>query len=1121
MAKVLLIILTVTSYHLYFIGNDADYASIIESSTKELPGLNLFTWLDSFMELEEVNPDLIDIIIASDSGAILNEKVKVFSETFEIPTLFLFSGEPADFTFYSDFTSKCLSDTIISLINYFSLSQSSIIWTYSNSNLEVIEKTHNENSKITQISFLSESTADISGALIKILKQEGIQNFFILPDQISCENLLKGFKASYLNKEGYVAIMFTTCIHEDLDDGSLILAYESLESANSSYIYKELLIGKFFQSFIERDLSSYDISLRLKRIYNSKCKFSIVNVQGGLKKTVGKVDNGDVQIDSSIVYFGGIQDLSNFTQAKIFISANTGSFNPNGASPAYTNIEYQQGTYFAVEKINRDHSYFTNFQFELYDKVDCGVSVFDYNYSKDCFTKHRPHMGISYIPPQFPSAMPFMKQLYQLKLNIQFIGGIGSSGLLSSKTEYPYFVRTVSPSSDFSSAWANLIRLYGWNKIIVHYSNDSFGITAYKILNDSHKDFGFEFINDQKYREVNTIWNYESVSPYYSNMKNSMSLGCNIVFLIMGDPTPFFWLEGLYDLGVRRGDYTFVLFTVTGLASFYQGNANGEKRKELMHGSFAIYNGAWVGEYGESVKQEYLKYRNNAWGKSYFIDAVYTAAETADFLLKQGKPFEDIDVFNQAIRSVRFIGTTGTISFNPDTNNRNMFYFNVFNFYEDDQGNWHDDGVALISPLGTVYYTVIQEAVWVNGEIPKSMKEKYENCPFREDQIRDSTSAVKIKISVSFILLLISSIITIYSLHKIRFRKIVMMQVKSHIVFEDYLTLGFIFIEALQMISIGPPFVSFNNFLSNLSEILSFNISKVTQFKDTTFWIIFFSMIFLSYLWIIIIFMCSFRVFRCFPVVLNKLESFKNFLIPIMSNYLFLPIIVSLISILMCDKAISEDYTDSYLNYDCNMYCWRDDHIFYATLACIQIVIYIPVAILYRTLWQEENQMINIRTNSVFLIFKNICVVVLVILGKILKKDYELIHGITFLIISFVLFIVALIINHPYNYDRANLLSKLMIFCVFWNTIVCMLGSFVVNESYASVSLQLLGWLSIIISGLLIQKKLPQNLLVSIPGRNISDLFKFAFGIQSFQKSIYILDEEEGLSLNEEKENLN
>ena len=84
------------------------------------------------------------------------------------------------------------------------------------------------------------------------------------------------------------------------------------------------MIGNFFKSLTKRDLSSYEIFLSLKRIYNNECKFSIVNVQGGLRKTVGKVDNGEVQIDSSIVYFGGIQDLSNFTQAQIFVSANTG-----------------------------------------------------------------------------------------------------------------------------------------------------------------------------------------------------------------------------------------------------------------------------------------------------------------------------------------------------------------------------------------------------------------------------------------------------------------------------------------------------------------------------------------------------------------------------------------------------------------------------------------------------------------------------------------------------------------------------------------------------------------------------------------------------------------------------
>ena len=490
------------------------------------------------------------------------------------------------------------------------------------------------------------------------------------------------------------------------------------------------------------------------------------------------------------------------------------------------------------------------------------------------------------------------------------------------------------------------------------------------------------------------------------------------------------------------------------------------------------------------------------------------------FLMNQGKAYEDRDVFNQAARNIRFLGTTGTISFNPDLNDRNMFYYNVFNFYEDSLGNWHDDAVALISPLGTVYYTVLQDTVWVNGEIPKSMKENYSNCPFRKDEIRDSSSSTKIKVSVSVILLLISTILTIYALRKMRFRKIIMMEIKSYIVFEDYLTLGFIFIESLQMIAIGPSFVSFNRFLSNLSEILSLNISNVTDFKDTTFWIIFYSMIFLSYAWIFIVLICYLRVLRFSSVLTKRLEDLKSFMIPIMSNYLFLPIVVSLISILMCDKAISKDYTDSYLNYDCNMYCWRDDHIAYAIIACVQIVFYIPLAILYRTLWQEENQTINIRTNSLFLIVKNLCVVALVIIGKILKKDFEMIHGIVFLIISFVLFVVVILIKNPYNYDRANLWSKLVIFCVVWNTAVCLMGNYSINENYASVALQLLGWLAIVISGLYIQNKLPENLLISIHGRSIVELFKFAFGIQPLSRSKYFLNDEI-LNLCEEGSRLN
>ena len=38
------------------------------------------------------------------------------------------------------------------------------------------------------------------------------------------------------------------------------------------------------------------------------------------------------------------------------------------------------------------------------------------------------------------------------------------------------------------------------------------------------------------------------------------------------------------------------------------------------------------------------------------------------------------------MRLIRFTGTTGVISFDSTSNDRNIVYFNLFNFYEDDNG---------------------------------------------------------------------------------------------------------------------------------------------------------------------------------------------------------------------------------------------------------------------------------------------------------------------------------------------------------------------------------------------------------------------------------------------------
>ena len=1108
---ILLLLVAVNSYSIFTINLDSEYKEILDSVINQLPESSIHVPLNNLEELMKMDIDLVDALIVESRTTVEKSNFERFSQFYQIPTLILSEGANKNFTFYSEYSDECFGKSIISITEFLSLSEPSFVWTFSYENSKIFNFI--QKNSYTEFSYvsLSESLSiqDVASSLSNILKQKGIMNYIFLHKEDTCESFSQGFETSYLTKKGNVALFFTECIYQAFYDGYLFLTYKSFEYVKSKNDYKLSKLKKFLNPFIESDLPKNEILQKLQSLYNSKCEFSIVNIQAGQLKIIGTLEDSKISLNDTIIYIGSITNLTNYKFPTIVISANTGSFNPNGAPRAYSNIGHQQGTQFAVEKINRDHLLFPHHILKLYGEVDCGVSIFDYNYSKSCFTHHRPEMGVVYIPTIFSITLPILKQLSSLNLSLPFIGGIGSSGLLSNKHEYPYFTRTCSPSSDFASAWANLIRLYGWTKIIAHYTNDSFGTTAYRILNNSQETYGFKFINDEKFRPIDLIFDNQTVKLYAEHMKDSISLGCNIHFLMMGDPTPYFWFEGLYDLGVRRGDFTFVLFTSTGLSNFEAANANVKKRKELMHGTLLIFNGAWVGEYGAQVKQEYLKYRESAWGRSYFIDAVYSAGVTSKLLIDQGKAYEDKDVFMSALRNVRFLGATGMISFSSDSNDRNIYYYNVFNFYEDKDGTWHDEAVALISPLSTVYYTVLKDTVWVSGEMPKSMKEYYSNCPFRKDQIQDSSRGVAIKISVSIVLLFISSVLTVYSLKRLRFRKIIMLKIKAYIVFEDYLTLGFIFIEVLQMISIGPSFSAFNQFLSNISEILSLNLSKVTRFKDTTFWVIFLSMLSISYFWIFILISSYFRIFRCFSSLLRRIEEIKIYLIPIVSNYLFLPTIVSLISILMCDKSISGKSTDSYLNYDCNTFCWRDSHIVYSFLSSIQFIIYIPLAILYRTIWQEENKVLNIRTNSVYLIIKNLTVVVLVILGKILKDDFELVHGIVFLVVVFLLFVLVLILKNPYNYDRANLWCKIMIVCVLWNTIVCLIGNFVLVEIYAAVILQISGWICIGVFGVFLQSRLPENALVSAKGRSIVELFKFAFGVQSFHKSIYALQEYE------------
>ena len=260
----------------------------------------------------------------------------------------------------------------------------------------------------------------------------------------------------------------------------------------------------------------------------------------------------------------------------------------------------------------------------------------------------------------------------------------------------------------------------------------------------------------------------------------------------------------------------------------------------------------------------------------------------------------------------------------------------------------------------------------------------------------------------------------------------------------------------------------------------------------------------------------------------KSIDNLRLKTIPIMSNYLFIPTVVIMMCIITCDKAINNNLTGSFLNYDCNQTCWIGNHIQKVVPALLFLVIYVPVAILYRTLWQENDHELNIRANSTYLIGKTFLYIVLVIFDKTIKTSYAFPHALAFTVIMIALMLYVRF-RPPFNYDRANLWGEIILCCVVWNSIISTISMNVYTHTYTWIILQLTGWVIIVIIGVFMQSRLPPNLIITKKGKSIVGLFRFEFGFRKFDATAYCKEnktsikneEEQKESIKNEEENKN
>jgi hypothetical protein len=1016
--------------------------------------------------------------------------------------IILGEGKSLPWVFYTFPEKSCKYSSIFSVFSYFSIKKPAVLWEISDSNLKILNNLINSLFRPVFQANLKEgeSFENIKKVVGKTLKSEGLMNYLILNNKIPCSTFENVLKDLHLEKQWSLSLYFDECIYQMTRTGSFVLVHESVLESKSRNDYFINALTVFLETIKESN-NKYQIFKKFST-FQPNCSYALANFNESIQH-VATINNGTFQQLRTFRYFTEETRVI-LNKPLIEFSANTGSQNPPGYKESFQNSKFQTGTIFSVSYINSLLTLLPHHDLSLFKDVNCGVNIFNESFSRSCFVSLSSKLGVAYIPTLYSITIPVLNQFKTLGLSTPFISGFGSTAALSNSSLFPNFKRMCSSIEFISHVYTRIFYIMGWQNIVLFYSNEPFGEMISSVLVEEQKNSRYQIVNDEKYRKIDYLINSSNSQNYRENIENAVKTNCNIFVLAMSDPSPFLFLEAVYDYGIRRGDIQVVLFTLTG-PSVASGSA--EKRAELLHGSFSISNAAWVGDYGEEVRSKYLKSPSSidAPVPSFYIDAVLSIAYTSQLMIFQGQSPEDPKLFMQQLSSIRFLGTSGTVNFDSGSNNRNLIYFFIYNYFQD-KTQWKTEPVGVVDPLSSVYFKVLKTPVWASGSFPDDMKVMYLDCGFPEGQVKFSTRSFTLQVTVLVLVFIVVVCLVLYDVSKLPRKPFEMLDSKKVPQLEDLIMFWFVFIESFQVLSIGPTTGQFSSFLSNLSDLLSLKFTKSSHFRNERYWMAFYLLIFSGYFWVLLFFLSHLKICRFLH---RKVKNFLEFVTPIIANYLFIPVISGLFSILSCEQSTDDSFKSSFFYFDCSLHCWRGNHLHRVVQAFVLLTFFIPISIYYRTRWQEHKSGINFKASSFYLIMKNILLMTLLIFEKVVKTRNETVHSILFL---FIIFIITLQIccRSAFNYDRANLWVKVMMVCVLWNTGTVVVFEFVSFNRFIFLGLQLAGWVVALNFGIYFHSKLPEDYLEIGEDASIGDLFKFAISRKSLSP---IIVQSEGNSL--------
>ncbi|CAG9319519.1 unnamed protein product [Blepharisma stoltei] len=803
------------------------------------------------------------------------------------------------------------------------------------------------------------SDTNIDELVEKIVFRLGATLYYILTDPLQSAYLQDSLKNADLLNSGTGIILDQKSGYNCEYEGALIITEKGHEfdSNTTEYLAKSIidvisyLLDNISSESLNELVSLFDFYLPNNN--SIKNEFSIVNIQNGERIVVGSIINSNVTVIKDLVFPGKTKNPPKSAKKVLKLSINDGTTNP-GFAPSEGSQIRSMGSYIAADKINEGTNILSNFQVSLYS-FDCGVTIFNESFAKACFTKDADELGLAHFTG-FGSAVAIgtLHLLPKLNMSIPCIGSTNMDPSLQSSASFPMYVRTIASST--YGQLISLISIMGWKKASIIYENNGWSITAYKLIVEMSKLLGIELINPINLHAIPPGLNETTILQYADVFQAIIISQARLLILLCQYPTSNYAAEYLYDLGMRKGDLVIYAGASDTLNYFLTNDTNLYKRFAVGYSAVQILYPVWAGEVGEDTKNRiFTKYHKQPAGASCsYYDSVYLVGNALDYMINRGQNYSDPIKLMKAIRSTKFIGCTGAVSIDNGSNDRIFDEFLIQAMKSNQDGNPIVYDVGEIKPYSAQRLFIIEPITYADGTTNKSSDLRNANyeCPFPNDKVKTFVKGRAVLFVICFAVSLTTVIITFLIWKQWWNIPIEALKEKHEISLQDTIVGLTIAVEFFQFAAMGPDASIISPFLFNISNAMSLNLGNIFKMRNGIFWIVVNAIYGGIFLWVVFCVVVLFRLDEKwgFIWIFRFLGSAEDFIMPILGNLCFIPFVSICLDIFVCDHSIGENFTDSFLAFDCFYFCWKDEHLYYAIFSFIALIAYEPLAVFCRPL---------------------------------------------------------------------------------------------------------------------------------------------------------------------------